>query len=625
MARSACVFLGKRMEKVTMPEKLAASSRLVWASLVFQAAVFVCLAWYSWMRWPDMLIDFSREIYIPWRLAEGDVLYRDIASNYGPFSYALVSVCFRLFGESIRLLALVNLGFAALFLGMANRYVRRAFGQGAATLCGLVLMVFYFFSHFSVVGNYNWACPYSMAYTHGVTFILGMMLCFQGALKRFSWRFPALAGGLFGLVVLTRMEIVLAALAVTGAFFCLLPASGTGSGRAFRGAGVFAGSAAVVLAALLLLLSPMMDISLWWDQLVLPFRFAAKGNVLDHVFYKTITGFDAPLARLAAMGSNCVTFLLLLGAGWYLDRIFGSAKDKRPLVLVGFVACLALLFMVREARLPLLFQGGLFSLVSLLAGGAALGGFVVSGKDRERRWRMGSFVLLCVFALGLLVKIILYPRFTHYGFVLGVGGGLVLVLSTVWLPGALLPESARPGRVFFLFAAVVLVFDCGAGFIFSKNIYDVKTVPVTCNGDTVYGFPRHVGITRSGPFVQDLLAVLMENMEEGDTLAVLPEGAMINYLIRRPSSVPYINFLYPELMRRGEEAMLAALRENPPDCIALVPKFTRELGVGRFGEDPVHGKKIMDWVRGHYDVLYREAEGSGWPDFMRATVFRYRR
>jgi hypothetical protein len=32
----------------------------------------------SWHRWPDVLVDFGMPLYLPWRIFEGEVLYRDV-------------------------------------------------------------------------------------------------------------------------------------------------------------------------------------------------------------------------------------------------------------------------------------------------------------------------------------------------------------------------------------------------------------------------------------------------------------------------------------------------------------------------------------------------------------------
>ena len=38
----------------------------------------VMLFW-SWGTWPDVLVDFGRELYVPWRITQGDTLYRHLS------------------------------------------------------------------------------------------------------------------------------------------------------------------------------------------------------------------------------------------------------------------------------------------------------------------------------------------------------------------------------------------------------------------------------------------------------------------------------------------------------------------------------------------------------------------
>ena len=52
------------------------------------AAVFAALAAQSWRRWTDPLIDFGAELYVPWRLLEGDRLYDAIIDTFVARIYA---------------------------------------------------------------------------------------------------------------------------------------------------------------------------------------------------------------------------------------------------------------------------------------------------------------------------------------------------------------------------------------------------------------------------------------------------------------------------------------------------------------------------------------------------------
>ena len=55
-----------------------ASRHSAWLGLLLVGSVFVIVAALSWRKWPDILIDFGMQLYLPWRISEGDVLYRDV-------------------------------------------------------------------------------------------------------------------------------------------------------------------------------------------------------------------------------------------------------------------------------------------------------------------------------------------------------------------------------------------------------------------------------------------------------------------------------------------------------------------------------------------------------------------
>src|SRR5690349_6281888 len=60
--------------------------------------------WTSWFKWPDPLIDFGRELYLPWRIIHGAVLYRDVDDYYGPLSQYWNAGLFAVFGPGVRVL-----------------------------------------------------------------------------------------------------------------------------------------------------------------------------------------------------------------------------------------------------------------------------------------------------------------------------------------------------------------------------------------------------------------------------------------------------------------------------------------------------------------------------------------
>ena len=118
------------------------------------------LAW-SWRRWPELLIDFGRELYVPWRLIEGEVLYRDIAYFNGPLSPYVNALWFRIFGVSLETLAICNVLLIAALAALLYRMIEEVADRLAAAVAGLVFVAAFAFAQIGEIGNYNFVTPYS--------------------------------------------------------------------------------------------------------------------------------------------------------------------------------------------------------------------------------------------------------------------------------------------------------------------------------------------------------------------------------------------------------------------------------------------------------------------------------
>ena len=94
-------------------------------------------------------------------------------------------------------------------------------------------------------------------------------------------------------------------------------------------------------------------------------------------------------------------------------------------------------------------------------------------------------------------------------------------------------------------------------------------------------------------------------MPPESTLLVLPEGASLNYWLRKRNPAGYVLFLPTEIATFGEAVMLDRLRESPPDFVALVHRQPAEFGTGPFGVDPRFGRGLLTWVGRNYQRVAR--------------------
>ena len=140
----------------------------------------------------------------------------------------------------------------------------------------------------------------------------------------------------------------------------------------------------------------------------------------------------------------------------------------------------------------------------------------------------------------------------------------------------------------------VLLFTIGHYHGIANQRFAAKTHEIGSAGDRFRTDAR-------GKLSAKMLEHIEAHIESGQTLAVLPEGIMLNYLSRRATSIPYVNFMPPELLMLGEDNILRALETAPPDFVALVHKNTSEYGAPFFGTH--YGQRIMAWLSQNYLVI----------------------
>ena len=107
--------------------------------LLLLAVLIVWSLYQGWGRWSDPQIDFGRELYVPWRLTQGDLLYQDIAYFNGPLSPYFNAFVFKLMGvgywKLVAANALVLVGFCMLLWRvLKNRPASRQRQLGACRL-----------------------------------------------------------------------------------------------------------------------------------------------------------------------------------------------------------------------------------------------------------------------------------------------------------------------------------------------------------------------------------------------------------------------------------------------------------------------------------------------------------
>ena len=184
-------------------------SSLIPMGLLGAAAITLLVL--GWRRWTHVMIDYGRELYVPWRLSLGEVLYRDVAYFNGPLSPYLNGTLFRAVGPSYIALAILNIILLTITLWLVYRLLADLADRLTAVIGGLLFLVIFALADLTRTGNYNFVTPYSHEMTHGSLLGLATLLVLVNFLRKPSRESPWVMGLLLGLVFLTKAEFLLAA------------------------------------------------------------------------------------------------------------------------------------------------------------------------------------------------------------------------------------------------------------------------------------------------------------------------------------------------------------------------------------------------------------------------------
>jgi hypothetical protein len=575
-----------------------------WTALT---ALFFALLAMSWRRWPDPLVDFGRELYIPWRMNQGALLFRDIEHIYGPLSQHLNAALFRVFAPNFTTIVVANVFFSALLAVLLYRIAFLAAGRGVAFLSTLIYVAVFAFGNYTRISNYNFICPFSHEATHGLILCLASLHAWQLAFRRQSLKSIAFAGVFTGLGFLTRAETFVASLFLALGAFGFWAVARPRLGRKWT-VGVFFFSLAfafpIVGWYVFSLLrtgdaaGALRNTISAWDALI-------RSGALALPFYRGLMGTDHLGANLMAMVVECAGVLLSAVLVVYLGVRLGN-RPKRGSILViilfVFMAFGPTQWMNTGRSIPLL-------VAAVLAWN--VGRVWRNRQMSETNHQPVQFALWATLSLALLVKIFAHAQLFHYGFYLALPSSLLLTAAAMVGSGdacaAMAHRLHRPlhaassAIVAGAIVAFVIAF-AGQCLWISLGNYSYRTLAVGVGANRIFTLPPR--LDDRGPAINMFLDWSKQHMEPGATFAVLPEGVSLNFLSGHPSSVRYVNFLPFEFAAFGEREILSEFQAHPPDYIVLADRNVTEYGVERFGVEG-YGAEILRWIEQAYDPVFR--------------------
>ncbi len=557
----------------------------------------------SWQRWPDILVDFGRELYVAWQIKQGSFPYRDIMYLKGSISPYINALLFRMFGTSIITIATFNLILIVFLTCLIYRFFIETTDKIVATATSTTFLGIFAFSQYVGIGNYNYVTPFSHEWTHGIlfSFISIYTLLIYLRQRRSFWLI--VIGSSIGIVFLTRIEVFLAI--SVGMFVSLLFLLVSEKQRIESYLKLFCYLLVGFIIPLLcftIFLSCYMDYENAISSILIQYKIIfGGGSGTSNVFYLRSIGIDKPMLNTIKLLKTAGWYILILaifGLGGYCANKISAIKHQVLLIIakIGIVA-ICVSFLIVQIH----FLQATRALPIVMAGLITYYFFIIwrNRNDKQKLVRFLPIMVLTIFSLLLLLRMILNVRVYHYGFAMAMPATLLAVMTLLYhVPqfiGKVVNNVTFVRNIGIVLLTVIIIMHINL----SKKFYEQKTFPVGSGGDTI--LTNNPNISPRGLGIKLALDKINKVIKPDEVFLVIPNGVMLNYLSRRDNHCYYVGATPTTLLRFGENKVLNAIKASSADYVILVDRDVTEFGYKFFGQD--FAAKIYTWINENYSPV----------------------
>lgn len=491
---------------------------LIWG-ILFLSIIF------SFAHYGQIIIDSGREVYYPVQILSGKILYKDIFNIYGPFAYMFNAFLFKIFGINLNVL-----------------YV-----AGCFCAFSVVTLIYMISNHFL---------------TKFLSFSISIFTIAIGVLNTnlFNFVFPYSYGMLYGIIgfLVSFLFLVKYSKAPEKTFFLYI-------------SGFFAG----------LCVASKYEFFLY---LILIFyaMFKVKSLKLSQYYYAIFSCLFVP--------AFCFGILFLQGVDIH-DLITTAQLIKK------MMASQTLKYFYISQGVYFNLYTPIFLLKHFIITAVPLSLFVLAFKIRNKALFIASFIILCgvmfyslneeIFAFFPLLIVILIVFnlkniIKNIPLMLLAFGSVFISVKVFW--GLVTLNYGVFFESFLLITALALVFD----ILKNKNkdinykaiaIYilvisiclGIKNIQETGTKDSLVS--SNYGKIYTTEFyykaTDKLIYYIEKNTKKTDSILILPEGLMVNFLTNRKSDNYYSSLIPLYVETFGEKNIINHLKNNKPDYIVF--------------------------------------------------------
>ena len=517
--------------------------------------IYTSLAILCWGRLTNLIIDRGFELYLTWRMNNGEMPIKDYYLTVPPGSYQINALLFRCFGDHISVLlaagAINGLVFIFLWYGILLRVTTQLVAWGVVVSTILV----------SIFNDsvFNFYFPYTFAMPYASSAFVASLLALLVFTERRNRAALLLASLLYGLSICMKYEFALFGLVL----FYAPVAIRFGSRYLLLYCLLCAGTPLVLSLGLLAIGG--VGIS-EWGKFIEWLRVFVSSPSLS-AFYKRsgvysseplINHFRTSMVFFLAFGHFLLTWV-------YLERFKTQHLVKLGLSGLLLILCL---YTSWDRTLGFLWLG----LISLCTSIVVI---LYLAKSRRDNPAVAKQLLVLVALVLAGVKSLAAPVVSMYGSIFWpyYWGALGISLSILQARSrSPIIASLSRGMPLILVAISLSVFirytlpslsECNSRLA-SRLINKDVTLRGSERGLNSFSIPS-THLAEIEPFLNEINF----RRRQESRLLVLPEGSMLNFILRLPGSAGFHNLIPTFFYSYGEELITDHIRSDRPHFILL--------------------------------------------------------
>lgn len=528
-------------------------------------------------------IDTGRELYIPLRILNGEVLYRDIVNIYGALAYQVNALLYMVFGVNLNALRIFGVLNSTLIIWIFMLICGEIFpkkndtaekgnlsGQNGIWQFAVIPLVVGVCS----LGTFNYTLPYSFAMTYGLSTFLASVLFFIKFVKNDNPQFAYYACLFAGIAVACKYDFLLFAFFLFGYILFNKKIS----------------TVDVLISFVSLVIVPFLSIGALLLQGMqmsdLQGAFAlvkAIGRTYSLKYF--YSHFSGACLCFAVLSYSSVKTLMLVAITAIVT--FSKKWCQNDKFLLGLVYAFALAGIVYVG----------FSGYSLLAIVNALI-FCIFYKKIVQNRPLFVFMISAIlfsFKTFFAVNIDVYGTYTM---------PLIILSIAAFLYNVNYSENIEVKKTVNSFASILLI-----GFLFLSGAKSALTlilkisgvIPVVAikNTNSVIKATNSVFVYRQvAKTLNEAIEYVENNTKETDKVVVIPETMYLNFVTKRPADNIFDSLTPMYFETFGEEFVINHFEQSRPEYFILNNRDTSDYGKRYICTD--YGKQFCRFVEEKY-------------------------